>query len=76
MSMNWTSLYWKSLKYRLVFTQLKYWDLQHRPPMLKIVGWNIMCTRTIIQDASSVDFLVHNVAHNIYHKHYSPMRVK
>jgi hypothetical protein len=66
MSMIWTSLYWKSLKYALVFIQLKYCDLQYRAPMLNIVGWNTMCTRTIIQDVFCVGFLVCTMWPTIY----------
>lgn len=39
-SMNWIPFCWKSLECTLFSIHLNYYNLQHRSPMIYIVGWN------------------------------------
>jgi hypothetical protein len=45
---------------------LKIYNLLHRPPMLYIVGWNIMCTHNNICGIFSINPLIYSAVHNIY----------
>ena len=38
--MNWIPFCWKSLECTLFSIHLNYYNLQHRSPMIYIVGWN------------------------------------
>lgn len=67
--MNWIPLQWKSLKCTLLSIQHNYFNLEHKPPMLYNVDWNILCTRNSNYDVFSVGFLIYCMAHDIHHKH-------
>lgn len=47
--------------------QYKQCNLQHRPPMLFTMGWNMVCILNNNLSVFSVGVLVYIVAHNIRH---------
>ena len=66
MVVKWISPYWKSLKCTLC--SLQYYNLQCLPPMICVLGWNIVCIHSFILDVFSVGFLLYSLAYNAYHK--------
>lgn len=66
--MNQISPCWSSIKCTLLSIQLKYCNLQHRPPIFMYCGLDDGVHIQQHPHCFSVGFIIYSVAHNIYHK--------